>query len=141
MSKENVELVRSIFAAWQRGDFSSAEWADPEIEFVIADGPTPGRYKGLTEMTAGWREFLTAWDDFRAEAVEEYRELDAERVLALQHFSARGKTSGFDLGQMRTIGANLFQIRGGKVTQLVLYWDRQRALTELGVASEDDPRE
>ena len=133
MSRENVEIVRSIFAAWQRGDFSSADWADPGIEFVIADGPTPGSWRGLAEMAEGWREFLGTWDEFRAEEVDEYRELDGERVLALQHFSARGKASGLDLGQMRTIGANLFHIRGGKVTRLVLYWDRERALEAVGL--------
>jgi ketosteroid isomerase-like protein len=134
MSQENVDLVRSIFAAWQRGDFSSADWADPEIEYVIADGPTPGTYKGLAEMAEGWREFLSAWKEFRAEEVDEYRELDGERVLALQQFSARGKTSGLELGQMRTRGANLFHIRGGKVTRLVLYWDRAAALESLGLS-------
>jgi len=38
----NVELVRSIIEAWERGDYSSAEWAHPEIEYVFADGPLDG---------------------------------------------------------------------------------------------------
>lgn len=134
MSQENLDLVRSIYADWGRGDFSSADWAHPEIEYVIADGPNPGSYKGLAEMAEGWREFLNAWEDFHAEKVDEYRELNGERVLALQRFSVRGKTSGLDLRQVR--GANLFHVRGGKVTRLVLYWDRERALADLGLVEE-----
>ena len=134
MASANVDLVRSIFADWQRGDFSSAEWAHPEIEYSIADGPAPGTWKGLAEMAAGWREFLSAWEDFRAEGVDEYLELDDEHVLALQRFSVRGKTSGLDLKRIR--GANLVQLRGSKVIRLVLYWDRERALAELGLKPE-----
>ena len=136
MSQENVELARSIFAAWERGDYSSAEWAHPEIEFVAADGPTPGRWTGLAAMAEAWREALSAFEDLRAEA-DEYRALDDERVLVLMHFSGRGKTSGVELGQMSTEGASLFHISGGKVTKLVLYWDGARALADLGLLDQD----
>ncbi len=64
---------------------------------------------------------------------DEYRALDDERVLVLMHFSGRGKTSGLEVGGIRMKGANLFHVRGGKVTRLVLYWDRERAFTDLGL--------
>ena len=60
----------------------------------------------------------------------------AERVLVFFRFSGRGKTSGLDIGQMRTEGAVLFHLRGGRVTKAVVYWDRKCALTDLGLAPE-----
>jgi ketosteroid isomerase-like protein len=133
----NVEVVRSIYADWERGDFSAAEWAQPEIEFVMADGPSPGSWRGLAGMAAAWRDFLSAWEEFRSEA-EEYRELDDQRVLVLAHFSARGKTSGLEAAQLHVKAASLFHVRDGKVTRYVNYYDRERALADLGLASETD---
>ena len=129
---ENLDLVRSIFTAWQRGDFfSSGEWADPEIELVQADGPEPSRATGLAEIAAAWGKRLNTFADVRVEA-EEYRELEDTRVLVLVRARGVAKTSGIDLDQIggeRT--ALLVSLRDRKVTRLVAYFDRDRALADL----------
>jgi hypothetical protein len=47
-----MEPVRLIYADWKRGDFRSTAWADPELEVVFADGPTPG--------SADWQRWESA---------------------------------------------------------------------------------
>jgi len=131
----NLDLVRSIFADWERGDFSDASWAHPKIEFAFVDGPEPGHWHGIEQMDAAWHDWLGGFVSFRSEA-HECRELDHGRVLALTTFIGRGRASGVDLGQMTTEQAATFQIREGKVTRLGLYWDRNRALGDLGLAPE-----
>src|ERR1700681_701363 len=87
---ENLDLVRSIYAAWERGNFGHVEWAHPDIEYTGVDGLSPGTSRGIQAMGADWREFVADWSGFRAEA-EEYRELDDERVLVLHRFVGRGR--------------------------------------------------
>jgi hypothetical protein len=104
---------------------------------VIANfGPLVGSWKGLAGMAETWGAFLDAWDEYRTE-VDEYREFDDERVLVLLHVIGRGKSSGVQLGQVRTKAANLFHVHGGKVTRLVLYSDQEHALAELGLSEPD----
>jgi ketosteroid isomerase-like protein len=80
-------------------------------------------------MAEGWRDFLSAWEDYRTEA-EEYREIDGERVYVPLRISGRGKASGLEMAHS---AASLFTLRSGKVTRLVIYWDRDRALADLGL--------
>jgi hypothetical protein len=136
MSQENVELVRSIFAPWERSDYSHADWADPEIEYVIGDGPVPGTWKGLSGMAEAWRDFLSAWEEPKASPLE-FRVLDDERVFVPFRRSGRGRTSGLELGEVQPTGATLFHIQDGKVKKLVVYHDVDCAFAELGLSELD----
>ena len=135
MPTPNLDLVRSICAEWERGRYGSFEWAHRELELVIEDIPGAGSRKGVAAGVAAWREFLEAWEGHQIE-VDEYRELDACRVLTLGAFRARGKASGVDVEQIRTTGANVFHVRDGKVVKLVIYFDRGHALADLGLPPE-----
>jgi ketosteroid isomerase-like protein len=126
---ENLDLVRSIYASWERGDFTGDEWADPAIELVRPESLDGDALKGRDASAGGWRDWLDAWSDFRAEA-HEYRMLDGERVLVFGRMRGTGRLSGTGTD---TETANVFQIRGGKVVRLVLYRDRDRALADLGL--------
>jgi hypothetical protein len=57
MSSANLDLVRSIYPDWERGDFSHVHWADPEIEFTLADWPDAGTWSGLV----GWQRPGGRW--------------------------------------------------------------------------------
>jgi ketosteroid isomerase-like protein len=126
----NLDFVRSIFADWERGDYSATDWADPELEYTFADGPHPGTWIG--HMPEGFRDWTSAWEGYRTEA-EEYRELDVERVLVLNRSSGRGKRSGLELTKLQARGAMVLHIRDGKVTRMLVYFDRDRAFVDLGL--------
>jgi ketosteroid isomerase-like protein len=125
----NLECIRSISAAWERGDYSSVEWADPDIEFVIADGPEPGQWTGRRGLAPSLLDFQDAWEEYHSEAVE-YCQLENEGVLVLTHARGRGRVSGVEMAERR---ANLFHLRGGKVTRLAVYWNREQALCDAGL--------
>jgi ketosteroid isomerase-like protein len=83
-------------------------------------------------MAEGWFQFLEAWDDFQVEA-EAHRELDPTHVLVLIRRSGTGRSSGLAVSQMQSLAADLYHVLDGKVMQLVHYWDRERALSDLGL--------
>ena len=133
MSSANLDLVRAIYAEWGRGDWTSNWWADPEIETLIDIGFVKDEYKGIEEMARGWGEFLSAWKNLRT-VVEEFRELDDGRILVLVRNTGEGKHSGLDVASLAGQGANLFEIRGGKVVRLEVFGHRQSGLEAAGLA-------
>jgi ketosteroid isomerase-like protein len=123
-----------MFGNWERGDYSSTEWASTEIEYVVVDGPTPGTWTGLSGMSEAVGGLLNAFSDMHQTA-DGFRELDDHRVLVLTTFAAHGKTSG---ATVQSKGANVVHFAGGVVTKLIHYFDRDHALADLGLAPEGD---
>jgi hypothetical protein len=56
---ENTDPVRLIHVDWERGEFTSTAWEDPEIEYVLADGL--GSWTGLEGIAEGSRDRMSAW--------------------------------------------------------------------------------
>jgi hypothetical protein len=99
----------------------------------MVGGPDPGIWAGVGGMAEGWFRFLQAWEEFHVDP-EEYRQLDAERTLLLIGRSRWGRTSRLEVERMHSEAADLFHVADGAVTRLVHYWERARALADLGLA-------
>ena len=95
MSEENVELARSLLAAFaDRDRGAAAEVLHPEVEIrpAIVGGPEGVVYRGLDGTIQFWADIDAAWAEFRIEA-EEFRDL-GDRVLVLGRAFARAERSG-----------------------------------------------
>jgi ketosteroid isomerase-like protein len=130
MARDDVELVRRVYARWAVGDFSSAEAFHPDVEFDMRDWPGGTRVQGLEAMRRAWRGSLRAWDDFRA-APSEF--IDTGRhVVVLNHITARGKGSG---AHVSADTATVWTVQERKVVRLALYWDVEDALAAAAPAA------
>jgi ketosteroid isomerase-like protein len=128
VSAENVEIVKGIFARWERGDFSSVDWADPEIEFTMP-GPDPKVHRGIEAMARAWADWLRAFKAFGIEPTEFH---DAgDRVVVGQVFRGEGRGSGLPLDDIT--GACVFTLRDGKVVRFAGYTTIERALADAGI--------
>jgi len=61
--EKNLEIVRRAIKAFNREDLDQAlEWADPEIEWVVArDHPDAATHRGRDAVAAYLREWQTPW--------------------------------------------------------------------------------
>lgn len=67
VSQENLEIVRALLRAYDRGDYEAAlEGLDPEIEWHAPPGVTIGQevYRGRMEVEKGFAEWQRPWDSY-----------------------------------------------------------------------------
>jgi ketosteroid isomerase-like protein len=130
----NLDLVRSIYADWERGDFSRTEPFDGLVEYariggeVVSGQGGPGRWQGRDEMWRATIEWLRLWEEFHLTA-EDFIEVD-DQVVVLSHQTALGKLSG---ASVEKDGADVFTLNDGRIIRVESYWDRHEALKALGL--------
>ena len=132
MSRENVEILRTVFQQWASGSLSDTDVFDPDVEYSRIGAETPaleGRWFGLDGLRSAMSEYLQAMSDLRIEA-ERIIDLGGERVLVLSRHTARGKQSGVPI--QHEIG-DVITLRDGKIVRFDSYWSRAAALEAVGV--------
>lgn len=127
---ENVEAVKDVYRRWEQGDFSSVDWAHPEIVFSIP-GPDPDA-RGVESMAEVWFGFLQAYSDLSLRATEYFEGDDV--VVTRQAFYGKGRSSGIPVDDI--IGGCVFELRDGKVVRFAGYTDLDDALADAGISRE-----
>ena len=132
MSRENVEIVRLILAAWAQGDFAArSDLFDPDITFetFMPDTNENVIAHGIAQFVAFSRDWLAQWQGYRIIG-DEFREVGPDQVLACVRQMARGQHSGVEV---ESPGFSVWTLRGGKVVGLSLHYERDKALEAVGL--------
>lgn len=126
---ENVELVQSIYEAFNRRDWDAGfRDADPDFVFTIQRGPNAGAHRGREEVQSALQDQASAFDLWVIEP-EEFFERD-DLVVAFVKFRLRPKGSSAEFEIQ--IGT-LWTIRDGKVVSAHGYPQREEALKAAGI--------
>jgi ketosteroid isomerase-like protein len=127
MSKENVEIVRRAYEAWNRRDFdAAAELLSPDIEWQMPSSfPEPDTWRSSEDVRRGLARFHESWGEFRAE-VQEY--IDAgDRVVALVRFHGRAAITGVAV-EGTSVDATVWTLRDGQAIKVQMYIGTSEAL-------------
>jgi uncharacterized protein len=135
MSQENVDLVRRVYEADDRGDLTAVFAAyDPEIEWHVPGLASPELgfdpvYVGHDGVRTFWRLWLSAWET----TTFDYHEfIDAgEHVVVVQSQRNRGRTSGIEL---EWNFAQVWTIQDAKVVRVEFFPTRGEALEAVGLS-------
>jgi ketosteroid isomerase-like protein len=122
-----VELVRSIYEAWLRGE-TGLDKFDPEIAmFESTTLPGAASAEGVEAVRHYIESFANYWDEIRFEPLEY---IDAgQQVVVVARLVGRGKTSGV---AVERTWAYVWTLRAGKALRMDGYANRREALQATG---------
>ncbi|MGH2991115.1 MAG: nuclear transport factor 2 family protein [Solirubrobacterales bacterium] len=132
MSHENLEIVRELNDAFNRGDYAAALSAlAPDVEWYVPPGISIGEevFRGHDAIQRGFALWLDAWETYQFEPTEILDHGDHVVVAGTQ--LGRGRGSGVEVN-LQTF--HVFTLRNGKVIRLRNFDDRVAALDAAGLS-------
>jgi ketosteroid isomerase-like protein len=130
MSQENVDRLREVWDAWNRGDFD-VSMLDPEVVFeeTVLPDSAGETYRGHEGVVRAWGRWAEAWEEFTT-AVEQI--LDAgEQLVSIHTVHLQGRHSG---ASATFRYAYLYTLRDGKAVHIRSYKNPAEALEAAGLS-------
>jgi uncharacterized protein len=132
VSQENIELVKSAFDAWNRGEIDAfADHVAEDVAWLEVSGRPEGEALerlGRDRLRQSLESLFEAWESYRLE-VERIHDI-GDRVVTVVREVARGRTSGVEIdgrwGYLITIG-------DGQIVRVEAYRDAALALQMAGL--------
>jgi ketosteroid isomerase-like protein len=134
MSQANVEVVRSSFEAFARGDFAVAFSSyDPDTEWCTAvDEPDQRTYRGMDALNAFVESLAEPWVDRFGATMEFEGFMDGgDWVVVPWSARVRGRGSGISIEISETYAV---RVQDARIVRVEEYRTKQQALEALGLA-------
>lgn len=131
MSRENVEIVRRIYEAVDRGDLETANsYIHPEIEFhTYVHAPEAGVYRGKEAVRKYNEELFGQFESLRIEVEELVDAGDRVIVVTTQHAVPKGGQQEIEVHM-----AEVWTVRDLLLAERHSYSSRVEALEAAGLA-------
>jgi ketosteroid isomerase-like protein len=130
--REDVELVKSAFQTWNRGEIDAfVDYTSEDVAWLEVSGRPEG---GATErfgrerLRQGLKSLFDAWESYYidAERIEEA----GDRVVAIVREVARGRASGVEIDGR---WGYLISVKDGEMVRIEAYRDAAVALELAGI--------
>jgi ketosteroid isomerase-like protein len=129
MPKENVEIVREVYDAFNRRDWDAAfRTSHPDIELTTQRGPNAGTRRGRKPVQEFIEDYIAAFDNLIWEPDEFFD--SGKQVVVFVNVRSRPKGGNVD---MEVRNGHLWTIRDGTILSIKTFPAREEALEAAGL--------
>jgi ketosteroid isomerase-like protein len=130
MSAADVEVVRAMLEAFNRGDYegSTGTFDEEIVMYQAAEIPDSDTYRGREEVVRGVTRWLSGFERGFQYVPEELVDC-GDRVFARVMLRGVGRESGVRLEQQIF---HVYEVRGDKIVSIHVFWDESAALEAAG---------